>query len=186
MDEGTCPRRNFYYAGATRDQYDLIGEGRLASGLNLTDDERRWYGIWDILFRGACQPDSPYYAGRAFCERLRYTLQSVTDGDQLESILQQYPPENRGLLEGFSRLLLDAVQRHGNQQDAEGGRTTSQATSQPTPLLMTPGPVDFDPHLPSAPLEDPEPFSIEDWPAEMDDSFINYSGDQFQDDAQGT
>lgn len=58
-----CLNKDFYYIGLTLDQMlALRGRCELADVQGVwTDEERRWFRIWDIVFPERARPSSPYY-----------------------------------------------------------------------------------------------------------------------------
>lgn len=84
--------------GVTPDQMEYIrrcGEAPITGSV----EERRWYKIWDILFPDSVRPESPYYSGSEFLDRLDAELSTFLGSSLFER--SEYGSAGKSILEAF-------------------------------------------------------------------------------------
>lgn len=136
-----CQKKTFQSPGISQDQWKKIDEhGEAEEPRAGTVYERRWYGIWDVLFPGPRfqRPQSPYSNSSAFLERIDSITESVA-GD-VQELVRSRPVEQRAYLKEMSDFALEQVKSRARQQEerARNSFASSQHQGQGTPPEQVP------------------------------------------------
>lgn len=123
--EGICVSGSDHreHPGITLDQIQELKDRTHDHDLTL---EERWFQIWQIIFPGVPQPESPYLSGSAEAMRTRYRIQRFIQAHAWDIVHEMLPPNFPGArpeLYELSRYNVGlAFHRYLEWNEEQGGR----------------------------------------------------------------